>query len=75
MVYRDKKYHQQKYHRVSPFEYNHFFVNLKGTDSDLDKILHICLDSQETAKTKILSQDMGLQNIKTDGSAYFTVIA
>jgi hypothetical protein len=25
----------------------------EGTDSDLDKILHICLDSQETAKTKI----------------------
>ncbi len=27
----------------------------EGTESDLDKILHICLDSQETAKTKIRS--------------------
>jgi hypothetical protein len=26
---------------------------LEGTDSDLDKTLHICLDSQETAKNKI----------------------
>jgi hypothetical protein len=25
----------------------------EGTDSDLDKIFHICLDSQETGKTKI----------------------
>jgi hypothetical protein len=25
----------------------------EGTDSDLDKTLHICLDSQETAKNKV----------------------
>jgi hypothetical protein len=25
----------------------------EGTDSDLDKIFHICLDSQETAKTNL----------------------
>jgi hypothetical protein len=29
---------------VSPFEHRHFFAKLEGTDSDLDKILHICSD-------------------------------
>jgi hypothetical protein len=41
------------FHWVSPFELSHFFAKLEGTDSDLDKTLHICLDSQETAKNKI----------------------
>jgi hypothetical protein len=41
------------YRWVSPFELSHFFAKLEGTDSDLDKTLHICLDSQETAKNKI----------------------
>jgi hypothetical protein len=39
--------------RVSPFELSHFFAKLEGTNSDLDKTLLICLDSQETAKNKI----------------------
>jgi hypothetical protein len=36
---------------ASPFELSHFLAKLEGTDSDLDKILLICLDSQETAIT------------------------
>ncbi len=45
----------------------------EGTDSDLDKTLHICLDSQETAKTKFevvttfRPQVMGLQNLQPRG--------
>jgi hypothetical protein len=38
---------------VSPFEHKHNLAKLESTDSKLDKILHICLDTQETAKTKI----------------------
>jgi hypothetical protein len=36
--------------RVSPHRPDQ---HLEGTDSDLDEIFPICLDSQETAKTKI----------------------
>jgi hypothetical protein len=43
------------YIRVSLFEHSNFFAKLEGTDSYLDQILHICLDLQETAKTKIRS--------------------
>ncbi len=38
---------------VCQFEHRHFFAKLEVTDSDLDYILHICLDLQETIKTKI----------------------
>jgi hypothetical protein len=38
---------------VSLFDHNHFFAKLEGTDSDLDNILHICLDLQENANTKL----------------------
>ncbi len=53
---------------VGPFKQSHFFANLEGTDSDLDKILHICLDLKIWA-SKIYSLEA---NIKTlNGCNFF----